>query len=436
MADRNRISDDEPLFAEADEHFRFNKELLRRLKSVREAVDMRLDGISVRTGYFFYLHMKLYRRATAPGHRQGRKIVDPAFWGQLGNLLWWKSMPRNRTGELRIDHPADLYVGPFGVWNKNIDVDGHSVVVAIPSAPPFVPHGTPKISQAISLAPLFRLHSYRWGSAIYKALRAADLPVSRRRFWVHHFLYLMRLGGFAARFSRLLERNSFKAVHFCRFADVNMQGMLLAARKHGVKAVEYQHGVLSATHPAVALMDHTGPATVPDVLMVAETIYANLGYGATEVKMQEARAGQAIITNTTKRSRGLLLAMQPRFATDAVNLALHLAEDFPELPFTLRSHPRAGVAADRLLEISQLPNLRYERAEEVESTLSLADSAGVIAGSSTMGLSAAVRGLPSLFVHQEGYEQATQLLAAQRHLIATAGTYAAIRAWVRSVQVP
>ncbi|MCR6672058.1 hypothetical protein [Devosia ginsengisoli] len=433
MGDTDWPSDDAPLYAGADRDYHANTDLLRRLRDVSRSIEMTIDGISIRTGYFFYLHMKLYRRTSAQGGHAGSSGIT-ALRRELRNALKPKPLPAGQSGDLRLDHPVDLYESPAGIWNKNIGIQCQSVVLATPAMPAFVPDESAQISQAISLAPLLHPSSYRWGVAIYDALMSANLPISRLGFWRNHLTYLSRLAGFSARFGKLFDANSFETVHFCRFADVNMQGMLLAARRRGLNAIEYQHGVLSGAHPAVALLDATMPGTVPDKLAIAESIYQGINYGNAKVELISGDATGGTIGETAGASRGILIAMQPRFADDATVLALRMSEDFPHLEFTLRSHPRAVVRAERLPEVIARKNLSYERAEDIESSLSLRDRDGVITGSSTMGLSAAVRGIPSLFAHQEGYDQARELVTANAHLVSHAQTYTQIRDWLRTIR--
>lgn len=52
VGDTDWPSDDAPLYAGADRDYHANTDLLRRLRDVSRSIEMTIDGISIRTGYF------------------------------------------------------------------------------------------------------------------------------------------------------------------------------------------------------------------------------------------------------------------------------------------------------------------------------------------------------------------------------------------------
>ena len=426
------MRDDAPLFADVNASYRANLTLLEKMKAASLAITLDLDGVSIKSGYFFYLYMKLFRRAAeASSSNQTQK--GQVLRKNLSKALKKCVLPARRNGVLRIDFPVDLYEEPGGFWNKNIDVSGTSIIMAVPEVPAFIPKDHPKIGQVFDIAALLSVKTYRWGFEILDALDATGLEISRWKFWPHHLVYCSRLSGFATLFGQLFSRNSFEQVHFCRFSEVSMQGMLLAARKNRVHTVEYQHGVISKMHPAVVLMDQNAISTTPDVLKITSSIYCNVSYGNAVVELVSI-SKTSNLAEPMSLGRGVLIAMQPRFADEAVQLAKRLANDFPNIFFTLRSHPRAQPQSAEIAEIQAFDNLVFERAAHVESSVSLNGRDGHITGSSTMGLTAAVCGIPSLFLHREGFDQAKQLLGSESTGFTYAETYADTRSWLLSVQ--
>lgn len=409
------------LLPDVDAHYLANLQSLQRLRRAFDRCTLEIDGISVKSGYFFYLFMKELRRvpSQAPGGSTlGRfRRVRP-----LAAVL-----PSGKSGILRVDDPADLYVRDASFYNKNIQLEGTSLIIAAPGLPTFVPDTHPHLGQAFSIRQTLRPSGLLDGIAVHDALVKEGIALPLARFVRHHTLYLSRLAGFATVFDRLLRDNAFSEVHLTRYVNVPLQGLLLAARRRGLQTVEHQHGVVSSIHPAVRLIDDAAPATVPDAFCTSSSTYGRLHYGTARVVVPEVDETEGI---RGPAGRGILIAMQPRFAHDAVALAMRLAVDHPSISLTLRAHPRARPSADEVRAIAKIANLVLETSDVVESSLSLSGRDGHITGSSTMGLTAAMSGIPSLFLHREGFDQAEQLLGDMTY-VSYAAAYGAVEQWLR-----
>lgn len=422
------LGDSAPLFEAVNRSYEQNQIQLDRVAAASRAVDMMLDGISVKTGYFFYLYMKLIRRVASPSTSDGgaRRRALQRFIVQRKRIL-----PTGSRGVLRIDSPADIYPRPGGFFNKNIPTQAISILMANLDIPDFIPHDQPRIGQAVDCSIALHPAVLSWGFAVSHALEEAGVHLQAGRFWRNHLLYFCRLAGFVSVFDRVFDQNDIQEVHFCRLSDINMQGMLIAARKRGIRSIEFQHGVLSTIHPVVKLMDDTTPATTPDVLRVEDPIYGHLPYGIATIECPD---GGAYRQPKQAGGRGILIAMQPRFSAEAVDLVLQLAADLPHISLTLRGHPRALPNVSAIERLQACRNVTYEEPSATESGISLKGRDGHITGSSTMGLSAILVGIPSLFVHKEGVDQAMRLFGADNALIAFAETYQQIRNWVSEHQ--